>query len=863
MTFGSGSFNTSSIFAKIAMIVIGAIILVSGTLEVMSGMNMRDLATQFVAERGEAQAETASANLYGASRFGDSEAATAILDHLLEYSNGLGVGAAVIAPDGTVIATAESDAGDVPDLTAQAQAQLDQALVETVFVGDMIFHPIFKSPATRAAGEAAVGVLALDWRPDVAVTKTNQLERGAIRIAAGVALIVVVLSLLLSNYLLVKPLKTLRGSIDRIGGGELDTAVEDADRKDEIGAISRAVEDLRTTLRSAEEVQREAILKGAAFTAASAAMMMTDTDYRIRYVNPAIVELLQTYTDHIPALRSGFKMADLIGMSVDDFHSNGGSIRKRLQNLGHSTFKTTVAFGGGRVSLSISAAIDGDGNAIGLIMEWADVTQQWMNDAILHAIDSYQMRADFDIEGRLLSANETFCNSIGDDIEHLRGRTLADLIGQAGEEAPQGRDMMSTALNETAFAKPMWLSAKNGATIIVDGSFSCVRDNANKPILFMMLGRDVTASENDLREARAARKIDEREQTRVVDALRIGLRKLSEGDLTASIDDPFAGNYEDLRVDYNATVKTLADALREILENAENISNEARDISSTAEGLSRRTESTAATLEQTAAALNELTSSVQAAANGALDADSAVRDAKNNAEESGQVVLETVSAMDQIADSSGRITSIIKVIDDIAFQTNLLALNAGVEAARAGDAGRGFAVVASEVRALAQRSSDAAREINDLIAKSGNQVKRGVDLVGRTGSALQQIVESVSRISGLVSNIADSSQQQSLNLADINNSVAQLDHSTQQNAARLEETTAASESLRKDAVALVGTVSHFKISQTSLRGQDSGVVPFRARPRPSADRAEEPAVGRRRESAMAMPSATAGGWEDF
>ena len=311
------------------------------------------------------------------------------------------------------------------------------------------------------------------------------------------------------------------------------------------------------------------------------------------------------------------------------------------------------------------------------------------------------------------------------------------------------------------------------------------------------------------RAAQAERDERAAEQSLVVTNLAKALQQLASGDLTTEISTPFAGAYEDLRRDFNATVSALASTLREVVENAESIKNGAHDISSTADGLSRRTESTAATLQQTAVAMDQLTSSVGSSARLAVETDASVAAAKGNAEFSGGIIEETVAAMDQIAESSGKITAIVKLIDDIAFQTNLLALNAGVEAARAGDAGRGFAVVASEVRALAQRSSEAASDIGDLIAESGNQVRKGVELVDRTGTALREIVESVSVIAGQVSDIAASAKRQSTTLADINDAVMQLDQSTQQNAARLEETTAASETLTQDAVSLVVSLERF------------------------------------------------------
>ena len=217
---------------------------------------------------------------------------------------------------------------------------------------------------------------------------------------------------------------------------------------------------------------------------------------------------------------------------------------------------------------------------------------------------------------------------------------------------------------------------------------------------------------------------------------------------------------------------------------------------------------------KTASALTELTAAVKSAADGAASANNTVDGAKANAQNASTVVQQAISAMDAISDSSEKISKIISVIDDIAFQTNLLALNAGVEAARAGDAGRGFAVVASEVRALAQRSSEAAREINSLISVSGQEVGRGVTLVDQTGEALRSIVQDVSVISTHMAEIATSAEQQSAGISEINSAVANLDQTTQQNAAMFEQTTAASFSLANEASTLNDIVAQFVLSDT-------------------------------------------------
>lgn len=321
------------------------------------------------------------------------------------------------------------------------------------------------------------------------------------------------------------------------------------------------------------------------------------------------------------------------------------------------------------------------------------------------------------------------------------------------------------------------------------------------------------AIERDRQAAEAKRTMMEQEQAAVVAALAECLHKLAGGDLTTRVDQDFKGDYAQLKTDFNRAVECLTEAMGSIAGSTNLVRGGAEEIASAADDLSRRTEQQAASLEETAAALDEITVTVKRTAEGAKLVADAAATAKSEAARSGDVVRDAVAAMAEIERSSGQISRIIGVIDEIAFQTNLLALNAGVEAARAGDAGRGFAVVAQEVRALAQRSADAAKEIKQLIAGSTSQVAKGVKLVGETGQALNGIVGQVSQIDDLIAGIAASSQEQASGLHQVNAAVNQMDQVTQQNAAMVEQTTAAAAGLKQEAIGLTGMVSRFRTGE--------------------------------------------------
>jgi len=314
-----------------------------------------------------------------------------------------------------------------------------------------------------------------------------------------------------------------------------------------------------------------------------------------------------------------------------------------------------------------------------------------------------------------------------------------------------------------------------------------------------------------LRDMEAAFEAAGREQQAVVEVMAKGLSSLAGGDLSTRIAAQVASDYAALKADFNAAAAGLEDAIRTISSVAGQIGSGTQEIAQASNDLSRRTEQQAASLEETAAALDEIAATVRQTADGATRATSEVASARTDAERSGQVVGQAVAAMGAIEDSSRQITQIIGVIDEIAFQTNLLALNAGVEAARAGDAGRGFAVVAQEVRALAQRSAEAAKEIKTLISTSSQQVDAGVSLVGQTGEALNRIVGRVAAIDDLVRQISSSSQEQASGLAEVNTAVNHMDQVVQQNAAMVEQATAATHSLKGETAQLVSLVGRFKV----------------------------------------------------
>ncbi len=611
---------------------------------------------------------------------------------------------------------------------------------------------------------------------------------------------------------------------------------------------------------------REGTFKGAAFDGSSVAMMVVDRDLKVTYINESTKKLLQENTAAFRTIWPNFNPDTIIGACIDMFHKNPAHQRQILSDPGRMPYRTDITVGDLKFALNVSAVFDAQRKYVGNVLQWDNVTSARLNSGMLAALDRSQAIIEFGLDGTILNANENFCQTLGYTLGEIRGKHHSMFVENAYRQSPEYRSFWE-ALGRGEFQSAKYLRVgKGGREIWIQASYNPIVDGNGKPFKVVKFAADITQVENERKAAEAERAERAAEQNHVVTSLASGLKQLAEGNLTARLSAPFAADYEQLRTDFNEAMTSLQGAMKTIVTNAGGIRSGAGEISQASDDLSRRTEQQAASLEETAAALDEITATVRKTAEGAKQANNVVVTTRSDAEASGQVVRETVAAMAEIEKSSKQISQIIGVIDEIAFQTNLLALNAGVEAARAGDAGRGFAVVASEVRALAQRSSEAAKEIKGLISASSQHVETGVDLVGEAGKALQGIVNKVSEISGLVSEIAASAQEQSTALVQVNTAINQMDQVTQQNAAMVEQSTAASHSLTQEAEELMGLVARF---QTGAAVAQAGHAPAN---RPAAQRPKahsQPIAQQRQRVAQFAANGSAalksddGDWQDF
>lgn len=516
----------------------------------------------------------------------------------------------------------------------------------------------------------------------------------------------------------------------------------------------------------------------------------------------------------------GYELGEILGqhhsMFVDPGEAGTTEYRKfwaalASGNADHRQYKR-IAKGGREIWIEASYNPVMRGGRVEKVVKLAtDITAQKLaaaeNQGKIDALGRAQAVIEFAPDGTILTANSNFLAALGYSLSDIAGRHHSMFCDSTYVDSEDYKQFWAGLRGGRHQAAEFRRIGKDGREVYIQASYNPIFDMCGRVFKVVKFATDVT------------------DRVENVLSLAGGLRKLSAGDLTSRIEDPFIPGLDQLRTDFNQTASKLSGALSTVNSNARTISDNSSNIQSNTDSLARRTEQQAASVEETAAALEQVTTTVADTSRRAEEAGRLVSQTKVNAERSGETVSKAMAAMDGIATSSSAISSIISVIDNIAFQTNLLALNAGVEAARAGEAGKGFAVVAHEVRELAQRSAAAAKEINSLITTSADQVSSGVRLVNEAGEALVKIANEVQAIDRHVASIVDAAREQSTALKEINQAINTIDQGTQQNAAMVEASNAASHALARDARGLFELVAQFKTETGGNRAPAKVIKP--------------------------------------
>ncbi len=660
----------------------------------------------------------------------------------------------------------------------------------------------------------------------------------------------------------------VRNTLDAIGTGNLDCKIEHqypGDLGTLTSGVNNAIDLLQTakleqnkqeeltkaaTVKAqkaaerAEEQARSAMIVKQALDVCATSVMIADHNFDLIYLNEA-----SNISDLQKALPN-FSAENLVGTSIDSFHKNPQHQRELLRNL-TDTYRTQLEISGLTFTLTATPIRDQKNTYLGSVIEWHNLTEQLAkereerriadeNARIRQALDSSStgtMIADDQYNiiyankalTQLMATAETDLRShmgdfnanrlVGSNIDRFhkspshQRNLLANLNSTHKSEFKAGERTLSIIANPIVNDDDKRIGtvvewADRTAEIAIEkeidaivlaasqGDFSKTVDLTNKTGFFHSVSQGLN-------------RLLETTNLAVSDIVRV-LSALSNGDLSQMIERDYEGEFALLKRDANLTIEKLRDITDRIQEASGHIARASEEISAGNKDLSQRTEEQASSLEETASSMEEMTQTVRQNEDNAKAAMDLSDNARKIASAGDQSVAQTASAMASISEASNRIANIIGVIDEIAFQTNLLALNAAVEAARAGEQGRGFAVVAGEVRNLAQRSATAAKEIKTLIEDSVNKVENGTELVTQSRKTLSEILSEVEQVRSKMMDISASAKEQSAGIEQVNVAITQMDQMTQQNAALVEEASAASESMADQARNLDRLITFFK-----------------------------------------------------
>ena len=449
-----------------------------------------------------------------------------------------------------------------------------------------------------------------------------------------------------------------------------------------------------------------------------------------------------------------------------------------------------------------------NGKVIGVMKIASDITSAKiaaLQDASrLRAIDRSQAVIEFELDGRIVSANDAFLGAMGYERAEVVGQKHMMFCDRDFSSSDAYRQFWQRLSSGEMISGNFVRLGKGGRKVWIQAAYTPLADAEGKVFRVIKVATDIS------------------ERMRSVETIGTAIGRLAEGDLTVSIDTPMDDLLQQIRDDFNRAARALETTLSSIRESSQTLAASAAVIRGVSDDIAKGSERQAASLEETAAALDEMTKLVSESSRRASEAGHLVSDTATAAQTSGSVVRDANDAMANIEATSRKIANITTVIDEIAFQTNLLALNAGVEAARAGESGKGFAVVAHEVRELAQRSASAAKEIKSLIGTADIAVSKGVELVEKAGRSLEMIGTQVQSIDGNVTALASAAKEQSSGINEISSAMNILDQMGQKSAATVEEANAASRTLADEAETLADLIARFKVRGPSVAAaQDS------------------------------------------
>jgi len=661
-----------------------------------------------------------------------------------------------------------------------------------------------------------VSEVAKDMNDAGRATAANALFTLALGTAAAIAM-GLLLGWMIARFL-ARNLNNVITAAQSLGGGDL-TARSSVTTKDEVGVLAQSFNEMGENLQTAATKQQEMAM------AAQVAVAETKGVINAISTSQALIEfnldgtVLTANDNFLTTL--GYQLTEVQGrhhrMFCDPAYAASGDYQAFWAKLNRGEFDAGVykRLGKGGKEIWIQASynpiMDVNGKPCKVMKFATDITAQKTQAAEfegkINAVNKAQAAIEFNLDGTVLTANDNFLNCLGYSLGEIKGQHHR-LFCEPAYTSTSDYAAFWQKLNRGELDAGVYKRlGKGGKEIWIQASYNPIVDANGKVYKVVKFATDITVQ-----------KKAQMEQEHLVAEAQQVLSALAEGDLTQHMAGTYQGELEKLKGSINTALANLTRTLTTVRTAAESVSTGAEQITKGNEDLSQRTSEQASSLEETSSAMEEMTSTVKQNADNAKQANQLAIAARDIAEKGGSVTTKAVEAMDEINKSSKKIADIITVIDEIAFQTNLLALNAAVEAARAGEHGRGFAVVAAEVRNLAQRSATAAKEIKGLINESVQRVTDGSELVDQSGKTLAEIVGSVKRVTDIIAEITAASQEQASGIDQVNKAIMQMDETTQQNAALVEEATSASQSMKEQAKELMTQVASFKMNGNGQEG---------------------------------------------